>query len=317
MALPLARLLASGRLQRVAAWTALLAVVLPQAICWLALQRTLAIYETAADYEAPLAEREVLAELERESSQRLATGEQYGVEIPVRFWLAAAEAARQALARAPGELLVATDGTDPLSQKRPAIVEAVFGPRLRPRYLDPAALVLPLEQQSLLLVTSDVELPTSASRLGQYHTLVPLPTLGRGTRDGIRFFDLPARDFWQWADTLGMKGRAPARGRALVAFKVSPPVDLGDTLELTTLWRGPAAALRPALVLSGPNGERFEEPEPAGPPLAITADQILLRRHEVPIPERAAPGRYRLTLEPRAGVSEGAQALGNVTVRAR
>jgi hypothetical protein len=199
---------------------------------------------------------------------------------------------------------------------RPAIVEAVFGPALRPRYLDAGGLALPIDSPALLLVTSDVELPTSASRLGTERSVVPLPTLGRGTRDGARFFDLPARDFGEWAQALGLKGRAPARGRATVAYKVSPPVQAGDDLELLSLWRGPAAGLRPSLVLIAPDGQRFEQRAPTGPPLALAEDQVLLSQHEVSIPSSAEPGRYRLLLEPQAGLSEGAQALGAVRVEA-
>ena len=316
MAVPLGWLFGGGLGRRLAGVALLLAVALPQLATWLALQRTLTIYDTNPAVEPTVAESRLIAELARKSDQTIGTGEQYGVETPVRYWLAAVEAARRGLAETGGELLVATEGTDPLSQERPAILEATLGPSLDPRYLQADSLALPLGRPALLLVTSDVDLAVSARRLGAERALVPLPSLARGTRDGIRLYDLPARVFEEWVGVVGAERFYPNASLPAVAYDLPDRVRSGETLELISLWRGRDGALFPRVVLVADNGDRLEEQPETRQPANVAADEALLTRHELELPRRAA-STYRVLLEPSPDRPGEAIELGRVSVAAR
>ena len=317
MALPLEALL---RARPPIAWLGailFLGVALPQASAWLALQRTLAIYDTAETAETSPADRRLIGELSRESAQLIGTGEAYGVEVPLRIWLAAADRTRAELASSgPRELLVSTAGTNPLAEDRPAILESVLGPDLDPHYQPADSLVLPLGRPASLLVTGDVEPPIGPERLGPRKAFIPLPTTSRGSRDGIRLMDLPARSAGDWARTLGAvvhRSGDPARS---VAFMAPDRVHSGESLEVVTLWPGPARGLRPAVALLDPGDQRVPEREnPRRRPLDIGADRLLLTRHQVPVASRVAGGDYRLIVEaaPDGGLPERFE-LGTVGV---
>jgi 4-amino-4-deoxy-L-arabinose transferase-like glycosyltransferase len=294
---------------------ALLVVVVTQTLTWLALQRILMVYDTDEAVEATSADQRLAIELGRESAQVIGTGEAYGVEIPIRFWLAAAAAARVELAGSPAPLLVVTEGTDPKAEAEPALLEAVLGPELTPRYLAADELVLPLGQRSLMLVTSDVDLAVAPQHLGTRRRLIPLPTLGRGERDGTRLFDLPPRTAAELAAAAGTLLR-PVVGApdnlVAVAFPERPRV--GEQIDLVSVWQGAAPASRPSLVLVDSTGQRVAERDDLQRrALHLEPNEALLLRHALTLPDRLG-SRVRVLLQ-----SDGQPPidLGRISVRAR
>lgn len=313
MALPLEALAGLRTPLRRLAPLLCLAVALPQAAAWIALERTLTIYDTNEAVEAPLADRRLLAELGREQAQRLGTGERYGIEVPVRYWLAVADRARAELAARPRDLLVVTEGTDPLADEQPAILEAVLGPDLHPGYLVPDPLLLPLDRAVLLLVAGDIEPALTPERLGQRLALIPLPTLGRNARVGTRFLDLPARSAADWVAAVGAE---PATAGAAF-LRIPPRARVGEELELLTLWPGPIEGLRPRAALVGSDGQRIEEGEAVKrrPAVEVAADRLAVARHRFEVPMRAS-GEYRVMVD-LTGAGGREIELGRVTIQAR
>lgn len=298
-AIALAALLRRGRRLAVAGLVLLAVLVIPQVAAWTSLLKVLEIYSTDERVEASLAERRVLAELMRQSGQRLATGEAYGVEVPVRFWMAVGQAAEAAAAeQGTREALVLADGVDPLSETQPAIVESFLGPGLRTRYQQPDSLVLPRGQPGLAVLAPDVEPPVNLERLGQRRALVPLPTLGRNMRDGVRVFALPARSETEWAVASGVRdGPWLVHPYRLAGLSHAGRTRAGETYEVVALWtlvERPTAE-RPALALVAPDGRVYPQREPSrlGPP-PLERDQLLLERHAISLGRNAQPGEYRL-----------------------
>jgi hypothetical protein len=278
-----------------------LALTLPQVTAWVALQRTLQIYGAGETIEASMRQRRALAELARESGERIRTGETYGIEVPLRFWLAAADLARAEIAVAPRELLVAAKGSKPDAEEQPAMLAAVLGTELTPRYQPDSSLVVPVSRPALLLANSDVELPLTAERLGTRRAFIPLPVMAGETRNGIRLIDLPARSASEWAATLGAVFGDP---NGSVAFGADRRVRAREALAVITLWPGPVEGLRPTVMLMGPNGRRLPERDsPRRQPADVPADHLLVMRHEIPVPEQAELAAHRLVAEPGTGGS--------------
>lgn len=316
MALPLDWLMNGRPILRWLAVVLFLGVALPQAAGWLALLRVLAIYDTKPVVEAPLRERRLLAELPRESAHSIGTGESYGVEVPLRFWLAIGERTRAELAAQPRPLLVVTAGDDPLADERPALLEAVLGRDLAPRYQPANSLVVPLGRPALLLITNDGESPVRLGTVGRQVAVIPLPTVARDDQDAVRLIDLPPRSAAEWAEAVrpettvgGEEAERP------FAFSVAERVSTGQTLGVLTLWQGPRAGFRRSVALIGPVGQRLaERDDPKRKARDLAADELLLTWHEVAVSNRAVAGHYRLVVETQPGQQVD---LAPVLVRAR
>ena len=287
-----------------------LAVALPQGATWIVLERTLTLYDTNEAVEASLTERRLLAELAREGQERLGTGERYGAEIPVRYWLAAADRARAELAGRPRELLVVTEGTNPLADEKPAILEAMLGPDLRPTYLLANPLLLPIDRPALLMVTSDTDPAVLLERLGPRLALIPLPTLARNARDGIRLVDVPARSVDGWVSAIG------ARPVGNIFARVVGRAFLGEPVQVLTLWVDPLEGVRPRAALISPTGQRIDEEEEEvnlRPRLDVPAGRLLAVRHRF---EARVAGEHRLLVEDGTPTGQMAE-VWTVTVQPR
>jgi hypothetical protein len=293
------------------------AVALPQLASWVLLQQTLRIYETDEASEAPQAERRLLAELGRESGQRIGTGESYGVQVPLRYWLAVADRTRSAMSESRRELLLATVGTNPRAAELPAILETVLGPDLRPRYQSAGTLAVPIGRPALLVVTSDVEPPVPPEKIGRERTLIPLPTLARNTRDGTRLYDLRARSAPEWLRALGATSVVqPPANSPLFGVKGPRQAKAGETIEVLTLWRGDNSPLQPRVSLadrsSGLAEEKNEQDRTA---VVVSPAQLLIVKHELTVPARTVPGSYRL--EAIEAPSRARRELSGLVVTAR
>jgi len=192
-----------------------------------------------------------------------------------------------------------TKGSDPLSDDRPAMLEAVLGPDVRAQFQPADALVMPLERPALLLITQDADTPLAVERLGMPIGLIPLPGPNRGVREGIRLIDLPARSVIDWVTALGVVNRGEAAPRTeRIGLIMNSRVHYGEVLDVVTVWPGPVVALRPTIVLDDAGGERTPERDnPRRRPLEVAADQVLLLRHQVPISVRIASGDARVIVE--------------------
>ncbi|MCC7104349.1 MAG: hypothetical protein IT307_04335 [Chloroflexi bacterium] len=298
-----------GRAFGTAGAAALALLVVPQLATWGALLQTLQIYNTDERVEASVSDRRMLAELIRESAQRIGTGEQYGVETPVRFWLAT-QAAVESAAQDIGarDVLVLSTGTDPLSEEQPAILQSFLGMELGLRYQQMDSLLLEPGRPTVVLQAPFVEPPVQLERVGARRAVIPLPTTARTTRDGSRVYTLPGRSETEWAAAIGLKGGPwlvpPYR---LAGLAYAPRAKAGDQMEVTALWvvTEQAYAPRPALALVGPDNRVWSQREPAklASP-SVGRGLLLVERHVIPLSRNAADGDYRLVAGPGVGRGE-------------
>jgi 4-amino-4-deoxy-L-arabinose transferase-like glycosyltransferase len=288
-------------------------VVVVQLVDWLSLQQVLSLYQQERQSSTSAAERRLLAELTRLSGQRIGTGESYGVETPVGFWVAARDQTRALLAEQPRELLIATDGSDPLANAKPAILQAMLGPTVNPRYLDATALTLPVDRPALLLWTGDVDLPLHPDRLGQQRALIPLPSQSRTARDGIRLFDLPARSAAEYRFVFDASRAAdqPPPGW-IVQLRVEPRVRAGESLDVVMLVAGPELAAIPKVWLDGLEPARSDS---QAKPLRARPGDVVLSTHQVEVPGRATPGERRLLAGFETASGPARATLATIAVR--
>jgi hypothetical protein len=190
---------------------------------------------------------------------------------------------------------VVTNGTNPLAEESPALLQAVLGPDLSPRYQLVDAIALPIDQPALLMLASDVGPVLPVDRVGQRRALIPLPTLGRNTRDGIRLFDLPPRSGDDLAAAIGL---LPSEGGGVAPYvRANNRPRAGDSMEILVGWHRSGGGLRTRVSLVDTAGQSIvERGESQRRPLDLAADQLLLTRHQVALPARAA-GDYRLVAE--------------------
>jgi 4-amino-4-deoxy-L-arabinose transferase-like glycosyltransferase len=299
-----------GRAFAMAGAVSLALLIVPQLVTWGALLQALQIYNTDERVETSVADRRMLAELIRQSAQRIGTGEQYGVETPVRFWLAT-EAAVESAARdvETRDVLVMSTGTDPLSEEQPAILESFLGAELTLHYPLLDSRLLESGRPTVGLQAPFVEPPVQLHRLGARQAVIPLPTTARTTRDGSRVYTLPGRSETEWAAAMGLKdGPWLVPPYRLAGLNYSPRVKAGDQIEVTALWvvTEQASAPRPALALVGPDDRVWPQREPAklaSPPVGLGL--LLVEQHVIALGRNAADGDYRLVAGP--GVRRGEQ----------
>jgi 4-amino-4-deoxy-L-arabinose transferase-like glycosyltransferase len=312
-ALGAAWLIGRGRVAGIVGGLLVATVVAAQLADWLSLQQILSLYQQERQSSTTAGERRTLAELTRLAGQRLGTGESYGVETPVGFWLEARDETRALLAERPRELLVVSDGTNPLAEAKPAILEAVLGPSLRPRFLEPAALVLPVDRPAVLLWTGDVDLPLHPDRLGQQRALIPLPSQSRTARDGIRLFDLPSRsaaDYRAVIEPSRAADEAPPGWS--VQLRVDPRVRAGDSLDLVMLVAGGELIAKPSIWFEGLETQR---PNGQARPLRAMSGDVVLSAHQVEVPGRTPPGERRLLAGFETSMGPARATLATVSVR--
>ena len=149
-----------------------------------ALYRVLAAYDPDETRAAPLELRQAAAALPREAADQLGTGERYGVELPLRFWQAVADATRTQAARiGVSDILILAGATDPLTAERPAILDYLLRPRLEPRFLQADTLVFPVDRPALVLETPDIDPADTLERFGPRLASIPVPSTNRTGRD--------------------------------------------------------------------------------------------------------------------------------------
>jgi 4-amino-4-deoxy-L-arabinose transferase-like glycosyltransferase len=313
--------LGEGRREGARRWSGVvlfLAVALPQTAVWIGLQQVLATYyDPDARLERDSPQRFLQTELASESAQRIGTGESYGVEAPLRFWLTVAQKTRAELAAHPRPLLVATAGADPLADDRPARLEAVLGADLGARYQGADSLVVPLGRPALVLVTSGNQLPIRSGRIGRQVAAIGLPKAAPGDQDAAYLIDMPARSPPEWIDSVraGPSGYGGDNGGP-IGLSNQGRVNVGQTLGVLTIWQGPRASFRPSVVLLGPQGQRLvEREEPRRKAVDLAEFDVLFVWHELPVSSRATAGRYSLVVEGLPNTPGGVE-LGAVDVRA-
>ncbi|MFN0073980.1 MAG: ArnT family glycosyltransferase [Chloroflexota bacterium] len=296
----------AGPLLRVLGAVVLLAIVSVQTIVTLSLYSTLRIFDVRNDERAapPAQPQAPAAQLAssapRETAQALGTGETYGIEIPLRYWLDVRSVA-QRLAREMGirEILVLTDGTQPLAEERPALVEGMIGPEHYGRYLTPLSLAIPLGREALVLETWATDPAEPFQRLGERLETVPLPTSSRTARDATRFYRLPARSASEWASLTDRPLDGLLGGVRLVGARGPERVRPGESIQLVTYWTVDPTVPPSADVVSvrlidergQPSGSQalelsqdvYDSAEPLG----------LVLRHDFTVGARSTPGVYR------------------------
>jgi hypothetical protein len=297
------------RVLRLGGWLLLFFVVVVQSILTISLYSTLRVYDVHDDErQSPPAQPQSAASqlattAPRDTAQAVGTGESYGIEIPMRYWLEVRSAAlRQAGALAAHEVLVLTEGTNPLSEERPALVEGIIGPELRGRYLRPLSLAIPLDRPSLVLETWAQDPAESFQRLGERLETVPLPTSSRQSRDATRFYRVPARTPEEWSALAENRLNLNVDGLRLVGSRGPERVRPGETIQLVTFWILDSG--------SGPTAESVsvrlidERGQPAATQNVELSEDLfnareelgVVLRHDLSVSNRAAPGEYRFEL---------------------
>ncbi len=284
----------------------LIFVVYVQSSLTLSLYSTLRIYDVRDDErQSPPAQSQTAAAQiaesgPRETAQALGTGETYGIEIPMRYWLDVRSVAlRLARAMPTSEVLVLTEGTIPIAEERPAMVEGMIGPELRGRYLRPLSLAIPLNRPSLVLETWGLDPAEPFQRLGDRLETVPLPTSSRNSRDATRFYRIPARTVDEWSALSDGNLNMNLGGARIVGARGPERVRSGETIELVTYWIvEPGIELTAEKVfvrLIDQRGQRVATSE-----LMLSDDLYEARetlgvvlRHDLEVSSRAAPGEYR------------------------
>lgn len=301
MAFPLGALLECRRPLRWLGGGLLILICAVQIVTTGVLYRVVAAYDPTESASSPLALRQAAAALPREASDQLGTGERYGVEVPLRFWQALgdrgqAEAARVGL----NEAWVLANGTDPLTEERPAILDYVLRPRLEPRFLLAESLVLPIGRPALVVEAPDVDPAESLERFGERRASFSFPSTNRAGRDLAHLTLVEARSVEAWAALAPTRlGAAFHGGVELLGFRASRTVRAGDALPVVTYWRlaaeAPASLPRVSLSLVDDRGRALaSEPARRLPPPTPIGERVLIHRQEIAVPTRAPQVEYRL-----------------------
>lgn len=297
MALPLGVLLSSRRRPLPILGVAILvAVASVQLATTGILYRVLGAYDVASFEATPVELRQAAGGLGREAADQLGTGERYGVEVPIAFWLAVAERARLEAARAElDEIWIVAGATDPLTAERPAVLDYVLRPALRPHFVDTLTLVLPAGRQALFLEAPDVDPAENLERFGDRIGGVPIPSTGRTGRDDARFTLVPARSADNYAGLAGTRNSIGMTGGVqLLAFRVPKTVRENEDLLVVTYWRLRAESpqtlpvVTPRLV--DQSGRLLAEADPLAtqPPPSPPGERVMVVRQSIPLRGRLA-----------------------------
>jgi hypothetical protein len=298
----------------------LMFVVSVQSSLTLSLYSALRIYDVRDDErQTPAVQPQSLAAQladsgPRDTAQALGTGEFYGIEIPMRYWLEVRSAAlRLAADMSTSEVLVLTDGTNPIAEEKPALVEGMLGPQLRGRYLRPLTLAIPLGRPSLVLETWAVDPAEQFQRLGERLEMVPLPTSSRTSRDGTRFYRIPARTPAEWSGMTDRPLDITLGGARLVGARGPERARPGETIQLVSFWVvQPGSELTAEAVSVRLIDERGQSVASEELPLSedlyeATEPLGVVMRHDLGISGRAAPGEHRFEVSTGRAASVAAR----------
>ena len=333
MAFPLGALLGSRRspLRLVGAATLILLCAV-QLTTTGALYRVLAAYDPDETRAAPLELRQAAAALPREAADQLGTGERYGVELPLRFWLAVADATHTQAARLGlGDVLILAGATAPLTAERPAILDYLLRPRVEPRFLQADTLVFPLDRPALVLEAPDIDPADTLERFGPRLASIPIPSTNRVGRDYAHLTLVEGRPPEAWNTVPPFRNRAAFEGSIeLLGFRVDRVIRTGDSLPVVTYWRlGPETTTAPVSVrLLDARGGSLTQAEPLGGSAltGTSGGRILVRRQELVLPAQAPVGDYQLeaivvgqggSLVPRTGGRGVSESLVTIRVSPR
>lgn len=303
--LPLGRLLEHrAMLARAAGGLSLAALCIVQVATTAALYYVLGAWDVVEPTTTSVARRQTAARIPRETADLIGTGEQYGVEPPIRFWQALADRTRDEAARASASDVVVLAGeTDPLTAERPAILDYLLRPELRPRFVAADTLVFPVGRPGVVVEAPNVDPIESIERFGERRASVPYPSTNRTGRDFASVTVIPERGPQGWESLAPSRlPRTFEQDTHFLGYRASTrELRAGDDLVVTSFWRvGPTSPeLSVALSLADPNGGRPLGTEPAAQPLPAVEPNnwILARRHQLSVPARTAPGEYRLEVQ--------------------
>ena len=305
MGLPIGALLERG-----AAWARLAGGVALAILCVVQVATTGTLYYVLGAWDvadpptSSLELRQAAAGIPRETSDLIGTGEQYGVEPPIRFWQtladhALAEAARSGVTDA----IVLAGETDPLTAERPAILDYLLRPALQPRFVEPGTLVFPVGRSGLVVEAPNVDPIESIERFGERRASVPIPSTNRAGREFAYVTFIPERGPQGWESLV--PSRLPTTFEQDAHFLGSRAstraLRAGEDLEITTFWRvGPTTpTLSIALRLVGPSGGTPLTLDPVEQPLPTVEPNnwVLARRDRIAVPSRSPAGDYRLDVQ--------------------
>ena len=280
------------------------AICLVQVATTATLYHILGAWDLAEPPTTSLDLRQAAARIPRETSDLIGTGEQYGVEPPIRFWQALTDRAREEAARSNARAVMVLAGeTDPLTAERPAILDYLLRPELEPRFVAADTLVFPVGRPGLVVEAPNVDPIESIERFGERRASVPVPSTNRAGRDFAYVTFIPERGPQGWESLV--PSRLPTafeQDTHFIGFRAATrALRAGEDLVLTSFWRvgpsSPAASI--ALRLRGPSGGPPLVTEPAAQPLPTVEPNnwVLARRQRIAVPAQAPAGEYRLELQ--------------------
>ena len=305
MALPLGALLdRRARAPRLIGGGVLGGLCLVQVATTVALYHLLSGWDVAEPPTTSVELRQMAARIPRESADLIGTGEQYGVEPPIRFWQALADRARDEAARSNvTDAIVLAGETDPLTAERPAILDYLLRPALRPRFIPPETLVFPVGRPGLVIEAPDVDPIESLERFGERRASVPVPSTSRAGREFAYVTFIPERGPQGWESLAPSRLSASfERDTHFIGYRASTrALRAGEDLLVTTFWRvGPTSpSLSVGLAFADARGGRLGEPAPTVEPLPVVEanNWVLARRQRIQVPPRTPTGEYRVEVQ--------------------
>jgi hypothetical protein len=258
-------------------------------------------YDVDDPPSAPLALRQAAAGLPREASELLGTGERYGVETPIRFWQALADATADEARRADAQdVFVLAGDVDPLIAERPAILDYLLRPRVEPHFLVGDTLVFPMLRPVVYVELPEIDPIESLERFGERRGRISTPSVNREGRTYARVTLVPGRGPQGWESLAPT--RLTARFEEDVRFMgyraEQRTARVGDELTINTIWwvssqspSGPIVSPR----LVDASGRVFRSEVRERPLLSVPpGDWVLVRRDVLPLDSRLAAGQYSL-----------------------
>jgi hypothetical protein len=293
------------------------------------LYRVMSAYDVDDPPSAPLTLRQAAAGIPREASELLGTGERYGVELPIRFWQALADATVGESRRSDApEVFVLAGDVDPLIAERPAVLDYLLRPRIEPRFLAGDTLVFPMLRPVVYVELPEIDPIESLERFGERRGRVATPSVNREGRTYARVTLVPARGPQGWESLAPT--RLTARFEDDVRFMgyraEQRTARVGDELAVNTMWwvssRSPSGPIvSPRLVDAA--GRAFRSEDRERPLLSMPqGDWVLVRRDLLPLDGRLTAGQYRLEVaildpsgRPLQRVDQPGQSVPLTTIR--